>query len=142
MAERVYSDCRYHSKSTCIRYSSIIIEVSCYNENVNEIRERAAMFRALGDPTRMRIFDFLRSCCCEVAVDEGGDVCPSDGSTVGTVCCHVTGGEKVTSTVSFHLKELKNAGLITIERRGRHMLCAIVPSAVDALHDYLGGKQP
>lgn len=100
------------------------------------------MFRALGDPTRLRIFEFLRECCCEVAVGEEGEVCPSDGATVGTVCCHVTGGEKVASTVSFHLKELKNAGLITMERRGRHMLCAIVPSAVAALHEHLGDKTP
>ena len=43
----------------------------------------AAMFKALGDPTRLHIFEFLRSCCCPVAVEESGDVRPVVGPTVG-----------------------------------------------------------
>ena len=39
----------------------------------------AAMFKALGDPTRLAIFGFLRDCCCPVAVEETGDVRPSTG---------------------------------------------------------------
>ena len=31
----------------------------------------STMFKALGDPTRLRIFQYLRSCCCgRAAVDE------------------------------------------------------------------------
>ena len=74
---------------------------------------RADVFKALGDPTRLRIFDFLRSCCCPVAVEEGGDVRPVDGPTVGEVCCRVTGAERINSTISHHLKELRLAGLIS-----------------------------
>ena len=33
----------------------------------------AAMFKALGDPTRLTIFNFLRDQCCPVAVDDTGD---------------------------------------------------------------------
>lgn len=103
--------------------------------------ELAAMFKALGDPTRLRIFEFLRECCCPVAVGEEGEVSPLQGPTAGEVCCHVTGGEKITSAISFHLKELRQAGLITMERRGKHMICGVDRRVVDKLAAYFGGKE-
>src|SRR5688572_641864 len=98
---------------------------------------RAAMFKALGDPTRLRIFEFLRSCCGPVAVGDSGEVRPVDGPTVGEVCCQVTGVERITSTISHHLKELRQAGLITMERRGKNMICGINQEAVAALAEYM-----
>ena len=98
----------------------------------------AAMFKALGDPTRLHIFEFLRACCGPVAVEENGDVRTVDGPTVGEVCCHVTGAERITSTISFHLKELRLAGLITVERRGKNMICAVNSEAVTQIKAYLG----
>lgn len=103
--------------------------------------ERAKAFKALGDPTRLRIFEFLRTCCCTVAVGEEGEVRPVDGPTVGEVCCSVTGVDKVTSTVSFHLKELRNAGLITMERRGKNMVCGVDGAGVARLAAYLGDER-
>jgi len=100
----------------------------------------AAMFKALGDPTRLHIFEFLRSCCCPVAVEETGDVRPVVGPTVGEVCCHVTGAEQINSKISHHLKELRLAGLITVERRGKNMICGVNREAVAALASYLGGE--
>ncbi len=99
----------------------------------------AAMFKALGDPTRLHIFEFLRSCCCPVAVEETGAVRPVIGPTVGEVCCHVTGAEQINSKISHHLKELRLAGLITVERRGKNMICGVNRAAVAALAAYLGG---
>ena len=87
--------------------------------------ERASVFKALGEPTRLRIYDFLRSCCCPVAVEESGDVRPVVGPTVGEVCCQITGADRINSTISEHLKELREAGLITVERRGRNMICGV-----------------
>lgn len=101
--------------------------------------DAAAMFKALGDPTRLHIFAFLRSCCCPVAVEESGDVRPVVGPTVGEVCCHVTGAEQINSKISHHLKELRLAGLITIERRGKNMICGVNREAVAALAAYLSG---
>lgn len=102
-----------------------------------EIDNVAGMFKALGDPTRLRIFEFLRDCCCPVAVEESGAVRPVSGPTVGEVCCHVTGAEQINSTISHHLKELRLAGLITVERRGKNMVCAVNRASIARLLLYL-----
>ncbi len=112
-----------------------------------ETPDYSAMFKALGDPTRLRIFAYLRSCCCgRAAVDEAtGDartitaVPPEvESPTVGEVCCQVTGSDKITSSLSTHLKELRTAGLIHMERRGKYMLCSVNPQAVALLALYFG----
>jgi ArsR family transcriptional regulator, arsenate/arsenite/antimonite-responsive transcriptional repressor len=104
--------------------------------------DAAAMFKALGDPTRLHIFEFLRGCCCPVAVGETGDIRPVSGPTVGEVCCHVTGAGRINSMISHHLKELRLAGLITVERRGKNMICGVDREAVAALAAYLQREQP
>lgn len=93
----------------------------------------ARMFKALGDPTRLRMFQFLRGCCNEVAVGEAGEVRPVEGPTVGEVCCQISGDRKITTSMSFHLKELRLAGLIQMERRGKNMICRVEPEAVQSL---------
>lgn len=98
--------------------------------------DTARLFKALGDPTRLRIFEFLRECDGPVALDDSGEVRPVAGVTVGEVCCRVTGVEKITSTLSFHLKELCSAGLITMERRGKNRVCAVNPDAERHLEQF------
>lgn len=80
--------------------------------------------KALGDPTRLHIIGFLSNCACctPVAVQEDGGI---EGPTAGEICCHITGAEKITSTVSHHLHELANAGLISIDRKGKTMVCTL-----------------
>jgi ArsR family transcriptional regulator len=102
----------------------------------------AAMFKALGDPTRLQIFTFLRACCGPVAIEETGDVRPVLGASVGEVCCQVTGSDRITSTISFHLKELRQAGLIRMERRGKQMICAIRSEGIAELIAYLQPSLP
>jgi len=107
------------------------------SENDLDKIDRAAMFKALGEPTRLRIFEFLRSCCYPVAVEESGDVRTVVGPTVGEVCCQITGADRINSTISEHLKELREAGLITIERRGRNMICGVNSENVSELAAFL-----
>jgi ArsR family transcriptional regulator len=116
----------------------------CFYISRNEIVKKgmdedrvALMFKALGDPTRLHIFNFLRGCCCPVAVEESGDVRPVIGPTVGDICCHITGADKINSTISHHIKELRLAGLVTVERRGKNMICGISRAALGLLKGYL-----
>ncbi len=102
-----------------------------------EIDRCAAAFKALSDPTRLRILTFLRDCSRKVAVTDEGDIAPMQGPNVGEVCCHITGVEKATSTISFHLKELRQAGVIKMTKQGKHMICEINQSALLELGGFL-----
>lgn len=104
--------------------------------------QRARLFKALADPTRVRIFDFLRQRCGPVAVEEGGEVRPVLGPTFGEVCCHVTGKARVDTSTSFHLRTMEKAGLISVEKRGRFMVCSVNGEAVAALAGYLVAPEP
>ena len=106
--------------------------------NNPNIETFATLFKALGDPTRLRIFEFLRGQCCPIALEEDGSVHPVRGKSVGEVCCHILGEEKITSTFSHHLKELRIAGLVETEREGKHILCRLNPETLQAVEGYWG----
>ncbi len=84
--------------------------------------ELARSFAALGDPVRLRLLSIL-------ATSRVGAVC---------VCDLVEPVGKSQPTVSHHLKILREAGLVTSERRGTNVWYAAVPAALDALRDALG----
>ncbi|MDR3692528.1 MAG: helix-turn-helix transcriptional regulator [Fimbriimonas sp.] len=95
------------------------------------------MFKGLGDPTRARIFEFLCSKCGPVALDDSGEIRPVNGATVGAVSCYATGSEQFSSTVSFHTKELRLAGLIHAEKNGKITVCPVRREAIQTKRDYL-----
>ncbi|MGV3724435.1 MAG: ArsR/SmtB family transcription factor [Actinomycetota bacterium] len=100
----------------------------------------AALFKALGDPTRLGIFQMLRCCPAEfegVEVDEQGQVRPAGSLSVGEVCCRIGGSM---STISHHLKELRLAGLIRMEKRGRWIYCSVNPEALAAIRQFVEGE--
>src|SRR5919109_2889341 len=97
----------------------------------------ARRLKALSDPTRLHIVEFLSQCCCgQASVREDGGV---EGPTAGEICCHITGAEKINSTVSHHLHELADAGLIQMERRGKAMVCTVCPGALEEVAEHLRG---
>lgn len=100
------------------------------------IDEISMCCKALGDPVRLRIFAYLSSCCSPVTLDDEGNIRKMDGPTVGEICCHITGVHRVTSTISFHLKELRRSGLIRTARRGKYIVCSIDRSTVRRLRRY------
>jgi ArsR family transcriptional regulator len=78
----------------------------------------AHMFKALGDPIRLRLLSRITS-----AVE--GEIC---------VCDLTSGDFDVTGpTISHHLKVLREAGLIEGERRGTWVYYRPVPSALGQL---------
>ncbi|GHD32131.1 transcriptional regulator [Streptomyces violarus] len=81
-----------------------------------EAETAARMFKALGDPVRLRLFS-------AVASHEGGEACVCDISDVGVS----------QPTVSHHLKKLKEAGLLTSERRGTWVYYRVEPSVLAAM---------
>ena len=74
-------------------------------------RSRDFVFRALGDPARVRILEFLRrpdvECCSFV-----DKVCACDIETALGLS---------QATISHHMKCLQQAGLVTGEKNGRWM---------------------
>jgi ArsR family transcriptional regulator, arsenate/arsenite/antimonite-responsive transcriptional repressor len=101
--------------------------------------EMALLFKALGDPTRLGIFQMLRCCAAEggeVEVDEEGLVRPAGSLSVGEVCCRIGGSG---STISHHLKELRLAGLIRMEKRGRWIYCSVRSEAIKLIGEFVNG---
>jgi ArsR family transcriptional regulator len=88
---------------------------------------QAAMFKALSNPNRLRIFMRLVACC------KPGTHCDA-GEAVGQ-CVGVLGDNLriVPSTVSHHIKELHRAGLIGMERRGQRVECWVEPATLRGL---------
>lgn len=76
----------------------------------------ARMFKALGDPTQVRRFT-------AVASHDGGEACVCDISDLGAS----------RPTVSHHLQKLKEAGLLTSERRGTWVYYRVEPSVLAAM---------
>lgn len=93
-------------------------------EMINESPARVARwFHALSDETRLRIIDILqRGECC---------VCDLQGS-VGAA----------QSRLSFHLRVLRDSGLVNDRRQGRWNFYSLVPGVLDEMAAYLQERKP
>jgi len=83
-----------------------------------------AIFKALANPHRLQIFNILTGCC------EPGTACSTDemmSCCVGELDSQL---DIASSTLSHHLKELKHAGLIEMQRDGKQVFCSINPSTL------------
>jgi ArsR family transcriptional regulator len=79
--------------------------------------ELARLFKAMGDPVRLRLLSLIAS-------HAGGEACVCDISEV----FDLTG-----PTISHHLKVLREAGLISGERRGTWVYYRVLPEALGRL---------
>lgn len=85
--------------------------------SATEAAELAVKLKALADPVRLQLFS-------AVASRAGGEAC----------VCEVSEGVGVSQpTISHHLKVLRDAGLLTSQRRGSWVYYAVVPEAVHIL---------
>ncbi|MGN2638831.1 metalloregulator ArsR/SmtB family transcription factor [Nocardia takedensis] len=88
--------------------------------------ELAAMFKALADPVRLRLLSL-------VASHAGGEAC----------VCDISAGFEVSQpTISHHLKVLREAGLLSSERRGSWVYYRIEPAAFAQLSRLLDATVP
>ena len=77
----------------------------------------ARAFKALGDPTRVRLLSLI-------AAHEGAEAC----------VCELTDPVGLSQpTVSHHLKQLVDAGLVSREQRGKWAYYRLVQPALDVL---------
>lgn len=101
----------------------------------------ARAFRALGEPNRLTIVRALLGRAVACCSDERADECALDPAS-----CNV--GELATlvdvapSTLSHHLKELQDAGVIERAREGRFLYCRINDALLKELAAVLEGGGP
>ncbi len=81
-----------------------------------EAHATAELFKALGDPTRVRIVNLIAS--------SGGEMC---------ACDLVEPAGLAQPTVSHHLKKLLDAGLLQREQRGKWAFYSLKRDAVETL---------
>ncbi len=94
---------------------------------MNKVERLSKLFRALGSPQRLALFERLRAAAIECSGEGASELC----------VCDMAGGVKLSlSTVSHHLKELKEAGLILCEKRGQRVLCSVNPEALQELQAF------
>ena len=84
----------------------------------------AVMFKALADPVRLRLLS-------RVASHPAGEACVCDISDVGVS----------QPTVSHHLKKLREAGLLTAERRGTWIYYRVSPEPMAVMSALLAPRE-
>ena len=83
--------------------------------------ELARVFKALGDPVRLRLLSLIAS-------HAGGEAC----------VCDLTDAFDLTGpTISHHLKVLREAGIIDGERRGTWVYYRVLPTTLQTLSSVL-----
>lgn len=87
------------------------------------LTDAALLFHALSDETRLAILEMLRDgerCVCDLQAEL----------------------DAAQSRLSFHLKVLRDAGLVTDRKEGRWSYYTIVPDALAVAHDFVVGMRP
>jgi ArsR family transcriptional regulator len=91
--------------------------------NRSDLRRTSVVFRALADETRLAILAVLgdgERCVCELQNEL----------------------DAAQSRLSFHLKVLKDAGLLSDRTEGRWSYYAIAPGALEEVHDLAAALRP
>lgn len=83
----------------------------------DEAERLARSFKALGDPTRVRLLSLI-------AASQGGEACICDMTDVVGLA---------QPTVSHHMRQLVEAGIVTRQQRGKWAYYAIARDALNAL---------
>jgi len=121
---RYIAGCRFQGFNLDISiFLDIYWAVTTSTRTSDDLDRAVALFHALSDATRLSILGMLR----------GGERC---------VCELQDELDAAQSRLSFHLRVLKEAGLITDRRDGRWSYYAIAPAALSEVHDLAVAMQP
>jgi ArsR family transcriptional regulator len=93
----------------------------------------ARVFKALGDPTRLAIYEIVR----DGADAREGHSSSEIENTISQIAAHF---DLTLSTVSHHIKELRGAGLIRCERRGQSIYCSTDPDLLAEVQSFLAKR--
>ncbi len=88
-----------------------------------DFERTARVFHALSDPTRLAVLNMLREgecCVCELQDELGA----------------------AQSRLSFHLRVLKDVGLVTDRREGRWSYYTLAPAAISEVQELAGVLEP
>lgn len=100
-----------------------------------DVAQLAAAFKALAHPNRLKIYLQLLDCCTPAtacAVNEIQKCCAGDlGSGLGVA----------PSTLSHHIKELTQAGLLQMSRRGQHIDYWVNPEALEIMRRFFASTR-
>jgi len=104
------------------------------NHRKDDVERVARMMAALSNPRRLELF--LRIADCTALALAAG----SDGEPCGCDCGSLLAAELgiAPSTISHHLKELRSAGLVGVERDGRRLKCWAEADALRELSEFIG----
>ncbi len=95
----------------------------------DDVDRLARMFRALGNPHRLRLFmNLLEESKLDLAKGRIHDC---------FLVKLLAGIDLGAATVSHHVKELSDAGLIQTEREGKQLICSVDPQGLSHLRDAL-----
>ena len=110
------------------------MEISKYMTSNVTLSNLVQIFFALAGEPRLRILQFLHAKAIQCNNPETCDISER--------CCDVTELattlEMAISTVSYHLRELRLAGLIQMQRRGKNVYCSIDKVTIDQLVQFFG----
>lgn len=101
--------------------------LNCGNDKFGRYVE---IFKALSHPHRMRVFLALVSCC------PPGTACRATAALPQCVGEISEAMGIAPSTLSHHLKELRRAGLIRAERKGKNVECSVDPAVLRDLAEF------
>ena len=93
----------------------------------NKLDKYAGIFKARSNPNRLKIFISLATCCKPGTI---GVFEPDKVACVGDIGKDLS---IVPSTVSHHIKELRQAGLIKTHRSGQNIECWVDPEILEEL---------
>ncbi len=92
-----------------------------------ELKQLAKAFKALANPNRLQLFlNLLEESRLDLA----------KGRLHDCFLNRILGNLSIgAATISHHVKELENAGLIETSKQGKHLVCTILPSTLERVRD-------